>query len=82
MNAIDNQALDPADLDAANDITNADGIAADYVTTKPTVLSWWHKGIIPAAAAHGRVIRFSRKAVAQALAVAAKPATANRGGSR
>lgn len=60
------------------DITNADGIAADYHTTKPTALSWYHKGIIPAVVANGRVIRFSRKAVAQALAEAAKPTNTGR----
>ena len=51
-----------------NDIATAAELAADFKTTKPTLLSWFHRGIIPAAVANGRVIRFSRKAVAEALA--------------
>lgn len=65
-----------------NDIITPAELATDYKTTKPTVLSWFHKGIIPAAASNGRVIRFSRLAVAQALAAAAKPSTPNRGVAR
>ena len=54
-----------------NDIATAAELAADFKTTKPTLLSWFHRGIIPAAVADGRVIRFSRKAVAEALAARA-----------
>ena len=50
------------------DIITAAELAADYRTSKPTVLSWFHRGIIPAAVSVGRVIRFSRKDVAAALA--------------
>ena len=51
-----------------NEVITAAELAADYRTTKPTVLSWHHKGWIPAAVCIGRVIRFNRAAVAQALA--------------
>ncbi len=54
-----------------DDIVNPAELAADYKTSKPTALSWYHKGWIPAAVANGRVIRFSRKAVAEALAARA-----------
>ena len=54
-----------------SDIATAAELAADFKTTKPTALSWYHKGWIPAAVANGRVIRFSRKAVAEALAARA-----------
>ena len=43
-------------------------LAREYRTTKPTVLSWHHKGWIPACASIGRVIRFNRADVAKALA--------------
>jgi excisionase family DNA binding protein len=49
-----------------NDILTPAELAAEWKTTKPTVLSWFHKGIIPAAVSNGRVIRFDRKLVAQA----------------
>ena len=54
-----------------SDIATAAELAAEFKTTKPTALSWYHKGWIPAAVANGRVIRFSRKAVAEALAARA-----------
>ena len=60
-----------------NDIITPAELAAEYRTTKPTVLSWYHKGWIPAAASHGRVIRFNRQAVAMALAASSSPADAN-----
>jgi excisionase family DNA binding protein len=53
-----------------NDILTPAELASEYKTTKPTVLSWFHKGIIPAAVSSGRVIRFHRIEVAQALAAA------------
>lgn len=53
-----------------NDILTPAELATEYKTTKPTVLSWFHKGLIPAAVSNGRVIRFHRVAVAQALAAA------------
>lgn len=65
MTALDNDILTPAEL------------AAEYKTTKPTVLSWFHKKIIPAAVSNGRVIRFNRADVAAALA-----AHSNRGGAK
>jgi len=43
-------------------------LAREYRTTKPTVLAWYHKGLIPACVSIGRVIRFDRSAVADALA--------------
>ena len=54
-----------------SDIATAAELAADFKTTKPTLLSWFHRGIIPAVIADGRVIRFSRKSVAEALAARA-----------
>jgi len=51
-----------------SDIATAAELAADFKTTKPSVLSWFHRGLIPAVVADGRIIRFSRAAVAQALA--------------
>ena len=59
-----------------SDIATPAELAADYKTTKPTALAWYHKGLIPAVVANGRVIRFSRSAVAKALA-----ANASKGGS-
>lgn len=35
--------------------------------TKPTLLDWYHRGIIPAEIAVGRVIRFDHEAVLKAL---------------
>ena len=55
-------------IDAASDIITPAQLAADYQTTKPTALSWYHRGLIPAVVADGRIIRFSRAAVAKALA--------------
>ena len=46
-------------------------LARAYKTTKPTVLSWYHKQWIPAVVSIGRVIRFDRDQVAQALAARA-----------
>lgn len=60
-----------------NDILTPAELAAEWKTTKPTVLSWFHKGLIPAAVSNGRVIRFKRAEVAQALA-----ANSKKGGSR
>lgn len=37
-------------------------------TTAQTVLNWYHAGVIPAAFAVGRTIRFDRNAVIHALA--------------
>jgi len=56
-----------------NDILTAAELAAEYRTTKPTVLAWHHKGLIPAAVSQGRVIRFNRSEVAKALSGAATP---------
>ena len=61
----------PNAIDTASEIITAAELATEYRTTKPTVLSWYHRGIIPAAVADGRVIRFSRAAVAEALAARA-----------
>ncbi len=36
--------------------------------TKPTLLSWYHAGLIPAVIAVGRVIRFDHDEVLKALA--------------
>ena len=36
--------------------------------SKPTLLAWYHEGIIPAAIAVGRTIRFDHKEVLSALA--------------
>jgi excisionase family DNA binding protein len=41
--------------------------AAACRVTKPTLLEWYHQGIIPAEIAVGRVIRFDPDAVAAAL---------------
>jgi excisionase family DNA binding protein len=60
-----------------NDILTPAELAAEWKTTKPTVLSWFHKGIIPAAVSNGRVIRFDRKLVAQALATGSANRRAN-----
>jgi len=57
----------PANNTASEILTPAE-LAREYRTTKPTVLSWHHKGWIPACASIGRVIRFDRAAVAKALA--------------
>ena len=35
--------------------------------TKPTLLAWFHQGIIPAAIAVGRTIRFDHNEVMEAL---------------
>jgi predicted site-specific integrase-resolvase len=48
--------------------------------SKPTLLAWYHEGIIPAAIAVGRTIRFDHKEVLSALAVHA--AKSNREGAR
>lgn len=37
--------------------------------SKPTLLAWYHEGIIPAAIAVGRTIRFDHKEVLSALAL-------------
>jgi excisionase family DNA binding protein len=50
------------------DIATPAELASDFKTTKPTVLSWFHQGRIPAVVSIGRVIRFSRAEVAKALA--------------
>ncbi len=50
------------------DIATPAELASDYKTTKPTILSWFHQGRIPAVVSIGRVIRFNRGEVAQALA--------------
>ena len=49
-------------------------LAAYYETTVSTVLSWHHKGWIPAAVAVGRIYRFDPDAVKTALAAKSKPA--------
>ncbi|MCX6875396.1 MAG: hypothetical protein NTW21_16550 [Verrucomicrobia bacterium] len=54
-----------------SDIVTPAELAADYKTTKPTALSWYHKGLIPAVVADGRIIRFSRAEVSKALALRA-----------
>ena len=41
--------------------------AAEFETTTPTFLSWYHKGIIPAEVATGRVFRFDLDRCAEAL---------------
>ena len=64
MNVTEKDILTPAEL------------ATEYRTTKPTVLAWLHKGLIPAAVSQGRVIRFNRSDVARALAASATPASA------
>ena len=64
MNVTEKDILTPAEL------------AAEYRTTKPTVLAWYHKKLIPAAVSQGRVIRFNRSDVARALAASATPASA------
>ncbi len=51
-----------------DDILTPAELAREYRTTKPTALSWYHKGLIPAVVSQGRVIRFSRQDVARALA--------------
>ena len=58
-----------------NEVITAAELAADYRTTKPTVLSWHHRGWIPAAVCIGRVIRFNRADVAKALAARANDPT-------
>lgn len=40
--------------------------------TKPTILAWYHAGIIPAAVSVGRVIRFDHDQVMAALAAHAR----------
>ena len=57
-----------ATAQAESDILTPAELAAEYKTTKPTALDWFHKGIIPARVSHGRIIRFSRADVAKALA--------------
>lgn len=42
--------------------------AAACRVSKPTLLAWYHDGIIPAAIAVGRTIRFDHEEVAKALA--------------
>ena len=42
-------------------------LAARYAVAKCTVLEWYHKGIIPAEVAVGKVYRFDAAAVAKAL---------------
>ena len=58
----------PNAISTTSEILTAAELATEYRTTKPTVLAWYHKGWIPAAVANGRVIRFSRQAVVEALA--------------
>jgi excisionase family DNA binding protein len=42
--------------------------AAACRVTKPTLLAWYHAGVIPAVYAVGRIIRFDHAAVLKALA--------------
>jgi predicted site-specific integrase-resolvase len=47
-------------------------LANRYSTTIPTILDWYHKGVIPAIVAEGRVFRFDPGAVEEALIERAK----------
>ena len=60
----------PANNTASEILTPAE-LAREYRTTKPTILAWYHRGLIPACTSIGRVIRFDRAAVAAALAARA-----------
>ena len=61
----------PNAIATTSEILTAAELATEYRTTKPTVLSWFHRGLIPACTSIGRVIRFDRAAVAEALAARA-----------
>lgn len=43
-------------------------LASALSTTPQTVLNWFHSGVIPAKIAAGRIIRFNRSDVLEALA--------------
>ena len=54
-------------MNGADEILTAREVAKIYKTTPSTVLQWFHAGKIPAEMAEGRVIRFSKVRVADAL---------------
>jgi excisionase family DNA binding protein len=55
----------------AAEYATADDLARVYGVAKGTILQWYHAGRIPAAVAVGKVIRFDREEVAEALRAAA-----------
>ena len=62
--------------DTASPIVTPKELARELKTTIPTVLSWYHKGWIPAVAAVGRIYRFDLDAVKAALAAKTSNQTA------
>ena len=54
-------------MNEADEILTAAEVAKIWKTTPSTILQWFHAGKIPAEMAEGRVIRFSKQAVAAAL---------------
>lgn len=54
-------------------IVTAKELAEYYKTTVPTVLGWYHQGIIPAAVGLDRVFRFELDAVKAALSKKSQP---------
>ena len=53
-------------------LTTGKELAKFYGVSAPTFMAWFHAGIIPAEIAIGKVYRFDREKVAEALATQSK----------